>query len=105
MIQPIFLVLGYGVPQNLNVDLNYRAYLNIVFNAVFAKASSLPAAIIVCGGPTNGEPPYEVTEAQVLAGYLESMKARPEMNGQADNWTILQEGESLSSLENLIFAK
>ncbi|MCR4314408.1 MAG: YdcF family protein [Candidatus Uhrbacteria bacterium] len=105
MIQPIFLVLGYGVPQNLKADLNYRAYLNIAFNAVFARAANAPAAIIVCGGPTNGVPPYDVTEAQALATYLQSMKSRPEMNEQADAWTVFQEGESLSSLENLIFAK
>ncbi len=105
MNQPIFILCGYGISQDIRADENYRTYLNIVFNMIFAQAAGLPATIIVCGGPTNGIPPYDVTEAQVMAEYLESLKARPDLQGQADLWSMYQEDQSLSSLENLVFAK
>jgi hypothetical protein len=72
---------------------------------MFSQAGGKPAAIIVCGGPTNGLPPFDATEAAGMAEYLGELRNRESMLGQCDAWTIYQEGESLSSLENLVFAK
>lgn len=51
------------------------------------------------------EPPYEGTEAAAIGRYLEEMMRRPELREQTAAWKIVLEDQSLSTLENLLFAK
>lgn len=107
MRQPtsLFIVCGYGVPKDVTTDINYRSYLNIAFNSIYATAGEDPVHIILCGGPTNGIPPYELTEAHVMNTYMQTHLQTVERYGQKLNWNIHLEERSLSSLENLVYAK
>lgn len=100
-----FLICGCGIPEDIRKDQNYLTYLHIVFNRIYAQAKNQPALIIPCGGPTSCTPPYTGTEAEHIAEYLQELMNRDVMNGAASAWKIVPEDKSLSSLENLIFAK
>lgn len=86
-------------------DENYITYLHVAFNNMYERAASQPAVIIPCGGPTNCEPPFEGTEADMIVDYLGSLTQRSEIAHQTVQWHIIPERESLSTLENLLFAK
>ncbi len=51
------------------------------------------------------EPAHLKTEAGSMGKYLEQMMQRPEVKEQTKKWDVLLEDRSLSSLENLVFAK
>lgn len=100
-----FIICGYGIPEDIHKDTNYTTYLNLVFNEMYEKAANKEAVIIPCGGPTKCELPYNETEADVISDYLESLMKRSETLKQTSGWTIVLEDRSLSTLENLIYAK
>lgn len=101
----IFLICCYGVPKNIEDDQNYLAYLNVAFNNMYARATEKEAVIIPCGGPTNTEAPYKGTEAAAIADYVKKLMHRPELSSATKAWRIVLEDRSLSTLENLLFAK
>jgi hypothetical protein len=101
----IFLICGYGIPKDIQRDQNYLTYLSIVFNHIYTLAVGQEAAIIPCGGATNCEPPYQGTEARAIADYLDQLMHREETVRQTSLWRVLPEEQSLSTLENLLFAK
>jgi len=101
----IFLICGYGIPTDIQQDTNYRTYLHIVFNHMYELAANQSAVVIPCGGSTKCDPPYTGTEAEVIAVYLRELMAREETNRQTSRWSIFPEETSLSTLENLLFAK
>lgn len=101
----IFIICGYGIPEDIHKDENYLTYLRIVFNSIYAKAAHQEAAIIPCGGPTSCTPPYKGTEAHVIGDYLKEIMRREEVVTATKNWRILEEDHSLSTLENLVFAQ
>lgn len=100
-----FIICGYGIPSDIASDINYTTYLHTVFNQIFEQARNHPALIIPCGGPTACEEPFDRTEAHIIAQYLESLKNRSETAEQTAQWDIVEENRSLSTLENLLFAK
>ncbi len=100
-----FIICGYGIPKAISQDQNYLTYLHVVFNQMYDQAANTEALIIPCGGPTNCEPPYTGTEADVMGDYLQSLMKRPETQTQTAAWKIVPENKSLSTLENLLFAK
>lgn len=100
-----FIICGYGTPKDIFADEHYRMYLNLAFNTIYDAAASQPALIIVCGGPTNCDPPYNGTEAQAMAAYLRKLMQRKETGEATALWEICEEDQSLSTLENLVFAK
>ena len=79
-------------------------YLRLAFNQIYQRARDDDAAIIPCGGPTNCSPPYEGTEARTISTYLKTLMDREAVAGVTKKWRILEEDQSLSSLENLVFA-
>jgi len=91
--------------KDINTDVNYRTYLNVVFNHIYTVAANQPAMIIACGGPTIGEGVLEGTEAALMSGYLRTMMNRAFTQPQTKDWSIVLEDQSLSSLENHLFAK
>lgn len=101
----VFLILGYGIPADIDHDQNYATYLNIVFNRMFAVAGGVPALIIPCGGATNCTPPYEGTESTMIGVMVQRLIDRPAIGDRCKDWKIATEDQSLSSLENLVFAK
>lgn len=100
-----YVICGYGIPKNIETDHNYFIYLNTVFNQIFEGAQNEAASIIVCGGPTNCEPPFDGTEAEIISEYLKGLLDREEVKEQTKGWKIILEDQSLSSLENLINAE
>ncbi len=101
----IFLICGYGIPKDIHEDQNYLTYLNSVFNKIYQNSVGEAAAIIPCGGSTSCEPPYLGTEAEAITEYFSELKNREYVKERMSAWQIYPETESLSSLENLLFAK
>lgn len=103
-----YLVLGYGIPKELAADDNYRRYLGVAFNTVFAESQARPqdpVTIICCGGPTDCFPSFRRTEAQEIATFLKGLAARPSCKTVTKRWKFLLERRSLSTLENLVYAR
>ncbi len=101
----IYLICGYGIPKDINNDQSYLTYLHLALNRVYELSSGKDAALIFCGGPTNCEPPFEGTEAYVMAEYVRSFIMRDELREKTALWKVLEEDRSLSTLENLLCAK
>jgi|SRR3989338_1553020 len=101
----IYLVCGYGIPDNIQTDRNYIGYLDLAFNHIYEHAKDQEAVIIPCGGPTDCEPPYKRTEAGEMAEYLRELMSRDVMGDATKKWRLLLEDKSLSTLENMVFAK
>ncbi len=101
----IYIICGYGIPKSIELDRNYSAYLTIVFNTVYAESAGRPAALIPCGGPTSCMPPFEGTEAGAIADHLRERIDRAGLAESSKDWRTFPEETSLSTLENLLFAK
>ena len=101
----IFIICGYGIPEDIASDQNYSTYLRIAFNFIYALAGNKQAAIIPCGGPTNCNPPYNGTEAEAIADHIQQLMKRDSVSYATQEWSLYPENTSLSSLENLLFAK
>lgn len=102
---PIFLLCGYGVPQDIRTDTHYPTYLRLAFNHMYELAANQAATIIPCGGPTNCVPPYQGTDAEVMRTFLKDFMGREATKQQTAQWTLHPEEASLSTLENLLFAQ
>jgi hypothetical protein len=100
-----FIICGYGTPDDIRKDQNYVTYLHIAFNNIYSQVAGQKAAIIPCGGPTRCEAPFDQTEAGTIAAYLKELMSREQLASHTNNWNILPEEQSLSTLENLVFAK
>ena len=95
----IFLILGYGIPKDILKDENYNLYLKIAFNQIFDVAKEKSATIIFSGGKTGNLPPYKRTEANEMARLFKTITNGHE---KQQNWKILKEDKSISTLENLV---
>lgn len=101
----VFSIVGYGIPRDIEHDVNYRTYLNVAFNSIYEKAAGKSVLIISQGGPTNCEPPYKGTEAAMIEKQLKKLAARKFVRHQTAQWSFVQEGESLSTLQNILYLK
>lgn len=101
----VFIIPGYGIPESIEQDQNYLTYLHVAFNRIYDSAKGEKALIIPCGGPTNCTPPYEGTDAGIMTDYIQKLINRPETGNRCSAWSIIQENQSLSTLENLLYAK
>ncbi len=100
-----FIICGYGIPEDIFTDKNYPTYLNIVFNRIYSEAKNQPALLIPCGGRTSCTSPYTEIESAKLEEYLRFLMDRAIVADAVGKWNILLEDQSLSSLENFLFAK
>ncbi|MBI5404773.1 MAG: YdcF family protein [Candidatus Kerfeldbacteria bacterium] len=102
-----FIILGYGIPKNILKDDNYARYLPLVFNTIFEthrKEKSGRTHVILCGGPTDMYRPYRRTEAAEMKRLF--LKHLKQLRSQDRRQLSLHiERRSLSTLENLVFAK
>lgn len=101
----IFLIFGYGIPEDIKQDKNYVTYLYVAFNKIYEIAAEKDAVIIPCGGPTNCTPPYRGTEAQEIEQFITDHIDQAGLNQITTTWKIIQENTSLSTLENFVFAR
>ena len=103
----IFIILGYGIPREILEDENYNLYLKLAFNAIFDETSKekTPPVVIFCGGKTDMLEPYDRTEAQEMIKFFSSLMQREQCRKFTKGWNLIAEKESISTLENLIFAK
>lgn len=100
-----YIICGYGIPADIFTDDNYRTYFSIVFNTIFSQSRGAPARIICGGGETNCTPPYQGTEAEVMAEFFRSFMDRESVREETIKWNVILEAKSVSSLENILFAK
>ena len=104
----IFLIFGYGIPENILKDENYNFYLKIVFNRIFditTKKSLTEPLIIFSGGKTDCFKPYARTEAGEMVKLFNKLKNRRFVHNTTQDWRLVLEKKSLSTLENLLFTK
>lgn len=102
----IFLIFGYGVPQDILQDADYNSYLRTVFNKIYdyaVKQPSIAPVIICCGGKTDLFKPYRRTEAAEMIRFFKNfIKERPFLKEISKDWSWVAENKSLSTLENLL---
>jgi hypothetical protein len=102
-----FLILGYGVPKDIRDDLNYSIYLRSAFNAIYSVCirSGEPARIVLCGGKTDMIRPYRRTEADEMAKIIRELANQNAVRAETKRWKMIPERRSLSTLDNLLFAR
>ncbi len=102
----VFLVFGYGVPENILKDEKYNFYLKMVFNKIygFVITNKIDKPIIIaCGGKTDMLKPYKRTEAdEMIKLFSAIIKERPVLKPLTKKWLFIAENKSLSTLENLL---
>lgn len=100
-----FLVLGYGVPKNILKDENYNFYLKMVFNKIYnevlEKNVSKPV-IIFSGGKTDCFKPYKRNESDEMIKLFKVLKNRQVVKSKTNDWQMVVERTSLSTLENFL---
>ncbi len=105
---PVFLIPGYGIPRDIEDDLHYSIYLRTAFNAIYeacARSGEWNATIILSGGKTDMVPPYRRTEATEMKKVFRKLVDRKGPKARTKSWKILLEQRSLSTLDNLLFAR
>lgn len=96
----IFIIPGYGTPEDVFKSRIYNVYLKSVFDEIIKHPSSEKPLIIFSGGNTDMVPPYKKTEAG------EMYKLFGKISGDSFNkFTYRLEKRSLSSLENQLYPK
>ncbi|MFA5047690.1 MAG: hypothetical protein WC516_01470 [Patescibacteria group bacterium] len=104
----VFIVLGYGVPENIIKDQNYNFYLRTVFNKVFdltrEKKNKKPV-IILSGGKTDLLPPYKRSESGEMLKLFNNLRERAFVQKETKSWRVYAEGTAISTLENLVNSK
>jgi hypothetical protein len=104
----IFIVPGYGIPKDILKDESYKRYLGLVFNHIFevcTKIDNWRPIIIFCGGPTDIFKPYKRIESQEMKKLFLEYARRNFVKNYTKNWCYKTENKSLSTVENLLFAK
>lgn len=105
--KPTYIVLGYGIPDNILEDKNYNTYLSLVFNTIYKDiiTSETDCNLVLCGGNSDIVPPYARTEAGELAKWFQKLMALPELIPFSSHIHIVEENTSYSTLENMVNAK
>jgi len=104
----IFLILGYGIPADIFIDLEYRCYLNSIFNSVFEyaqKNKDTKLRIIFSGGKTDMIPPYKRSEAGEMKKYFDFLCKRDFVKNSTKKWSLLVDTRALSTMENIFNSK
>lgn len=105
-MRPVFIIVGYGIPKDILQDENYQIYLKVAFNNVWNQTTSEDRPLILmCGGPTDMYEPYERTEADEMIRAFRVLMDRDAVRERTANWELSAEDRSLSTLENLLFAR
>lgn len=95
-----YLVLGYGVPDDIFTDANYGTYLRIVLNAIWSDRAD-SKIVLFAGGPTDMTPPYCRTEAQQMLGFFRRWARRREVRDTVEQWRVASNDYSLGVPDSL----
>ena len=104
----VFIILGYGVPENILEDKNYNFYLRTAYNKIFSLArekKDKKPVIILSGGKTDLWPPYKRSEGGEMMRLFNDLKKRPFVQEEVKNWRVYAETTAISTLENLVNSK
>lgn len=107
-MRTVFLILGYGVPKNINQDENYKTYLKFVFNSIYdtvLKNKIKKPLIIFSGGKTDIFKPYKRSEAGEMIKFFKTLKNRNFVREITRDWDLISEAKPLTTLENLLFSQ
>lgn len=103
-----FVVMGYGVPEDILVDAQYQTYLRTVLNEIYDFSFRFGvegSQVILPGGNTDCFEPFDRTEAGEMKRYFEHLSKDDFVAQIISQWTIVLEERSLSSVENFVFSK
>ncbi len=105
--QHSYVVLGYGIPDDILTDRNYSTYLSIAFNTIVRTLHECESMVklIVCGGATDTTPPFSRVESAELAKWFHTQIQATGDIALASRITITEESSSVSTLENIYNAK
>lgn len=107
-MRTVFIVPGYGIPKDILEDGPYKRYLGWVFNHIYQicldKKEKKPV-IIFCGGKTDIFKPYKRTESAEMKKLFFWFAKRDFVKKYTKDWQYKIENKSLSTVENLLFAK
>jgi hypothetical protein len=105
MKKQIYFILGYGVPKDMLSDKHYDRYFSQAFNCIYNQSAGAPAVIIFSGGSTDCYKPYKRTEGAEMLKLFKKFCNQSFVRKSVKQWKLLIENKSLSTLENLLFAK
>lgn len=99
MRQLIAIINGYGVPEDIQTDRSYHAYLVQILNWLWKRHREHKIIIVPCGGKTDMRPPYRRTEAGEMVKWL-----RPRVHALklSSEWRIKPIATELTAIENMI---
>lgn len=95
-----YLVLGYGVPDDIFTDANYGTYLPIVLNAIWSDPAK-NKIVLFAGGRTDVRPPYRRSEAGEMLKFFRRWARRRELRDTIESWQVASNPLSLSAPESL----
>lgn len=104
-MQNVFLVFGYGVPEDILKDENSNIYLKAAFNRIFDLSVNRHGGdplVIASGGKTDMRRPYTRTEAGEILRFFKALCQKPHLKEPTRGWKFLAEAKAISSLENLL---
>ncbi len=81
----IAAVNGYGVPEDIFTDPNYRTYLAQVFNTLWKRYGDAQLTIVLLGGYTAFFKPYRRSEAGEMARWF---RREIKKRGLTELWTL-----------------
>lgn len=102
IVKKYILINGYGVPKNIFTDANYTRYLRKVFGYLHKNYYNQALLILLLGGPTATQAPFNRTEAdEMKKWFMREITQR----GFSRLWSVHTIKTKISALENLIEAK
>lgn len=107
-MEKVFLIFGYGIPENIFDDVEYRSYLGGAFNRIFEYSrenKNEKIHIILSGGKTDMVKPYKRSEAGEMKRFFDFLRRRDFVRKVTKGWTVIVETNSLSTMENMINSK
>lgn len=107
-MRDLYLILGYGIPDNILKDKAYRRYLTHAFDAIAHETKGMhrePPHIIFSGGPTDCRKPFKRTEAREMIRLFRLLTNRSSARSRARTWQLIPETRALSTVENLVYTK
>lgn len=103
----LYIVSGYGVPENIKTDGNYQTYLRLAFNIIYRESlatKTIDPVIVLTGGRTDMVKPYRRTEAGEMEKVFRAFMTRPSLRPRTKTWKVLREPRAISSPETLLFS-
>lgn len=95
-----FLVLGYGVPDDVFTDANYTTYLRVVLNTIWSDPAK-DKIVWFAGGRTDLRKPYRRTEAGEMLRFFRRWERLPIVRRVTKQWHVASNPHPLGVPESL----